>query len=453
MVAALMSSTIRQFSFAIVFVATLGPYAAAQPPSLGQPSLVQPSPEQPSLGQTSFAPPNFGQSNLGLASVEPQQGVLALRSGGVIAGRYSKVGDLYVVAVNGGEIRIDANKVEVACQSIQQAYQLKRTAISQHSVSSHLRLAQWCIRQKLFQQAAAEINTARDIDVGDRRIALIERRLQAVQYQVATARKITNQPAPIPDRAELERWLDGLPRKSVEQFANSIQPLLSNRCATGACHGPTSSRADVHVLRVPRGRSVSRRATARNLREIMKWVDREQPGDSPLLAVPARPHANAEAAIFFLGGHSSGGDEQYRRLVDWVYSLSQQPEGTVPMRDAQDVARPFADAPVMRSAWGTASPLLQPTIVPGRTSPRVSPSRTPVHHALAERRQALEAAAAADPAVRNETPNDLTQRARKQEGDKSARAAGSGAGGYVPIDEFDPEIFNRRHPPTPVDEP
>lgn len=434
MVAALMSATVRQFSFAIVLVTTLGSRAVGQPPR----------PLPPSPASSSVASPILASPSLGPASMEPQQGVLALRSGGVIAGRYAKMGDQYVVAVDGGEIRIDADKVDVACRSIQQAYEIKRAAISQHSVSSHLRLAQWCTRQKLFPQAAAQISTARDIDQLDRRIGLVERRLQAVEHQHATARKTTSQPAPKPDHADLESWMDGLPRKSVEQFANSIQPLLSNRCATGACHGPTSSRADVHVLRVPRGRTVSRRATARNLREVMTWVDRQRPGDSPLLAVPMQPHANARSAIF-----ASGSNEQYRRLVEWVYSVSLQPAGTTPGHGDQDIARPFADAPVMRSPWGTTSPLLQPTTVPWRRASRVAQSRTPVHRALAERRQALEAeaaAAAGDSAARDEKPDADRRDARKQDEGGSARAAGAEVDNYIPVDEFDPEIFNRRRP-------
>jgi hypothetical protein len=418
MVAPLMPPIIRQFSFALVLVATLGSRAVTQSSSL-----------------------------------EPQQGVLALRSGGVIEGRFSKLGDQYVVVVHGGEIRIDADKVEVACRSIDEAYILKRAGLSHHSVSSHLRLAEWCIRHKLFEQAEGEIDTARVIDEGDRRIALAQRRLQAVLQQEATASQTANEPVPAPDHGELEGWLDGLPRESVEQFAHTIQPLLSNRCATGACHGPTSGHVDVHVLRVPRGRTISRRVTARNLREVMKWVDRAQPEDSPLLAVPTRPHASSESAIF-----ATSGDDQYRRLVDWVYSLSQQPVDPVPSGGGQETARPFAVAPVMRSPWGTTSPLLQPTPLPWRTTPRVGPGRTPVHHALAERRQALEEEAAkadaeVDRAAIDESPGDDRRRAQKRGEGESAREAGTESDGYIPVDEFDPEIFNRRHPAPTTEDP
>lgn len=407
-----MSSLVRQFSFALTVVATLASGAWAQPTSL-----------------------------------EPQQGVLTLRSGGVIAGRYSKLGDQYVVVVNGGEIRIDASKVEVACQSLSQAYDLKRAAMSQHSVSAHLRLAQWCIRHKLFDQAGAEILTARNIDDADRRIATIQRRLQAVIHQQATARKVASQPVHVPDQGELERWLGSLPNRSVEQFAKTIQPLLSNRCATGACHGSTSDRVDVHVLRVPRGRRVSRRATARNLREVIKWVDRAQPGQSPLLAVPTHPHANAEAAIF-----SAGDNEQYRQLVSWVYGLSQQPAGVLPGRGGSDMSHPFAGTPVLRSPWGNASPLLQPTPVPWQKTSRLGPGRTPVHHALAQQRQAIEEAAAA---LAEQDSSGTIGDANKDGPTPGAPIKGAvvPAGRYIPVDEFDPEIFNRRRPVPATDEP
>ncbi|MCA9101496.1 MAG: hypothetical protein KDA63_10115 [Planctomycetales bacterium] len=400
------------------------------------------------LGQTPS-----GDDVPAVANLEPQRGVLALRSGGVIKGDYMRLGDQYVVVVNGGEIHIDVSKVEVACRSIDEAYQLKRAAITLPSVSSHLRLASWCLNHRLFQQAAGEIATARQIDSSDRRIELAERRLSALNQQTqqpaAVVRKhsaattdITPE-APSPPIDE-ESWLDGLPAESVEAFATSIQPLLSNRCATGACHGPTSSTVDVHVLRVPRGRSVSRRVTGRNLHEVMKWIDRDRPDASPLLVVPARPHGNAESAIF--GGVD---DDQYRRLVDWVRGLRPTTPTEVVGGDGIDVPRPFDDAPQMRSPWGVSSPLLQPTpAVPWATSPHRGVGRTPVHRALAERQAAGngESVPEAEADPRRETAGRRHAADNRTVDDKRAVDDRGAARGFVPVDPFDPEIFNRSQP-------
>jgi hypothetical protein len=238
-----------------------------------------------------------------------------------------------------------------------------------------------------------------------------------------------------------------LPRESVVDFANTIQPLLSNSCATGACHGPTSAAVDVHVLRVARGRSVSRRVTGRNLSEVMQWVNRQRPQESPLLTVPTRPHGSAEAAIF------ATTDEQYRLLVDWVYSLVPPASPIAPGDANEQLPRPFADAPVMRSQWGPTSPLLQPTRPPWRHSPASTTGRTPVHHALTERQRQIDVGPAEEAAIDENVSDDGLRRAMLGDRGATSTQRPASTGHYVPVDEFDPEIFNRRHPPATHSEP
>jgi hypothetical protein len=80
----------------------------------------------------------------------PRAGVLLLRNGQAIEGKIARAGDLYYVALPGGEIRIQVADVELCCRSLEEGYWRKRAAAELGNVHDHLRLAQWCLRHGLF---------------------------------------------------------------------------------------------------------------------------------------------------------------------------------------------------------------------------------------------------------------------------------------------------------------
>jgi hypothetical protein len=128
-------------------------------------------------------------------------------------------------------------------------------------------------------------------------------------------------------------------------------------------------------------------------------VDRERPGESPLLTAPTRPHGTVKSAIF-----TTRETNQYKQLVAWVYQVSNQavPIGSAAVAEAQS-------APVRRTAR--------------RQHPRRKEPRS-----------------ANDPA----------------EGGKESQAADEhsltgNADEAEAVDPFDPEVFNRRFQPAEPD--
>ena len=64
------------------------------------------------------------------AAVSADEGVLLLRNGHLLRGTITPLGDHYLVTTGAGnEVRLPATSVEMACRSLEEAYQVKRSAI------------------------------------------------------------------------------------------------------------------------------------------------------------------------------------------------------------------------------------------------------------------------------------------------------------------------------------
>ena len=254
----------------------------------------------------------------------PQQGMLLLCNGETIEGKISRVGELYHVALPGGEIRVKAADVELCCRDLQEGYRRKRAAVIPGNVRDHLRLAQWCLRHDLLGPAGRELADALNADPNHPMIGLLERRLKMAVEPPPPPRPPGKPIETAVSPAELDRLVRGMPSGSVENFTQAIQPLLVNNCAAAGCHGPRSP-SEFRLLRVPSGRPPSRRLTQRNLHAVMPWVDRDNPIASRLLTAPIQPHGTAKKAVF-----GKGRATQYQRLVDWVCQLSGRPVAKIP---------------------------------------------------------------------------------------------------------------------------
>jgi hypothetical protein len=206
---------------------------------------------------------------------------------------------------------------------LNEGYLRKRQSVRPDRVEDRLDLAEWCIRHRLLDQAAAELRDAASADNTHPMIPLLHRRLELAKNPP---------PAPEASRAtivshdELERLVRGLPPESVETFTTSIQPLLVNHCATAGCHtaGP-QSRTTWQLLRVPLAKSATRRVTQRNIASTLDLVNRESPSASQLLTVPLEQHGTTRGPIF-----SSREIAQYKLLVDWVHQVASRTKAASP---------------------------------------------------------------------------------------------------------------------------
>jgi hypothetical protein len=245
----------------------------------------------------------------------PQEGYLLLKNGEVLEGKVFVAGDQYYVALPAGEIRVKRAEAECFCRDLEEGYHSKRAKFDAPQVQDHLALAEWCLRHKLTGHASRELADALAADPKHPRIALVQRRLELALREPPPA-GVPSAPTNAPTHDDLDRLVRSLPASTVETFTNSIQPLLLNHCATAGCHGPAST-GGLRLLRMPAGRTPTRRLTQRNLHATLAAVDRKKPAESRLLTLSIEPHGGATSPVF------SGRDvEKVRQLTAWVHAVS-----------------------------------------------------------------------------------------------------------------------------------
>jgi len=253
-------------------------------------------------------------------------GVLVLRNGETLQGQISLVGDKYIVAVDGGELFVRASEVDACAGSYEALYQDRRARTAPDDVVAHLQLALWCKQHGLANRAAEELAAAKALDPRHPMLPLTERRLQTAPPE-AGAVPPPQRPAVRPvETDDLEALVRGMPPGTVETFAQTVQPLLVNRCAAAGCHGPGAPEP-MRLERIPPSRMAVRRLTQQNLRTVLRWIDRNDPAASPLLTAPLRAHGPGRSPVF-----TDPEVAQYRQLVAWVARVTQgsSPGGTTP---------------------------------------------------------------------------------------------------------------------------
>jgi len=246
------------------------------------------------------------------ADPTPQAGVLLLRNGEVLEGKIARVGDFYYVAVPNGQVRIRAADVEAACRTLQEGYRFKRHNIRLPSAQEHLNLGQWCIRHGLVKEAEVELGEAQRLQPDHPLVPLLRRRIEIAKQSGLFRPLSATEGASKGDAYELDQWVRSLPPTVVEQFTQSVQPILLNSCTASGCHGPAEKNR-FSLLKPPTGQLATRRLTQRNLASAFQWINPKEPLRSPLLTMPLGPHGSAKAPIF---GHPHS--EAYQRLVRWV---------------------------------------------------------------------------------------------------------------------------------------
>jgi hypothetical protein len=324
------------------------------------------------------------------ATLRPAEGVLLLRNGSLIRGLITPAGNQFVVTLGEtSEIRLPTTEVEAWCEDLADAYRWKSTHLPADHADAHIALADWCLKQRLFEQSEFHYQTAFKREPKNSRVAAFAERL-------AIARKLAEPPpkatveiaAPRTNLDEIEQSLRDVPKTALERFAASVQPILLNRCSAGACHG-VGSKSEFRLLRATGNQQLPQRFTQRNLQATLQFVDRENPLNSPLLRVPQAPHGDALAAVF---------DERSKRQAEevqaWLSLFTPRASNAAAPIVAGNSAIPVK--PAGQSGAETAQPSVQPASA-GEALPLSKPGS---------------------------------------------------AGEFRPRDPFDPEIFNRRFGPN-----
>jgi hypothetical protein len=301
--------------------------------------------------------------------------LVVLRNGEVLKGAVAPEGERFVITLPGRQISLRDSEIDVVADTLEEAYRLKRNKTRPTDVDGRLDLAAWCIHHRLWANAQAELAAAANVQPYNLRLAVLQHRLQrSIAHATAQSETAKDPPrsrgtvaekSPVvqavargPDRqandagrawppaassrsiaatksadslsnkdpqdrpaaaespASLERFVRSLPARAVEQFTNSLHPMIVRSCATAGCHAP-GNRTEFTLLRLPHGRAPSRRLTQRNLYSTAQLVDFSNSSESRLLAIASQPHGPLKAGAF-----GDARSPRYQELVDWINTLT-----------------------------------------------------------------------------------------------------------------------------------
>lgn len=358
-------------------------------------------------------------------SLKPREGVVLLNNGELIAGTIIAAGDRYDVHLETGEISLKRSEVALVCRDAQECYLHKLAGIDQGRASDHLELAEWCVKNGLYESAEKELAAARTADPAHPKIRLVESRLTLARQPARDAPAAEG-----PEKRAAQESLDGLarnlPKGAMESFTNTIQPMLLNYCAKGGCHAGRG-QGGLQLERI-HPKLAGRFTTQRNLRRVLSQVDRENPPQSKLLLAPIHPHGTSQAPIFTRHDQS-----QYKQLVQWVYSVAGFQQTSAQPTLAQRTA------PLLQTVPGASG---APANVPDDAQPSAGAERS------ADELPA-ESQIDGNPTVPTAAQRALTRQQLQALGvqDRAVSKVQYGADTtpeFVPKDPFDPEIFNRR---------
>ena len=203
--------------------------------------------------------------------------------------------------------------------------------------------------------------------------------------------------------AELERETRSMPKGSIGHYRQRIERVLASGCSAAKCHDANSRL--MPLMQLSRSQAIPRRQSQRNLHNVLKYVDRTHPFESPLLLAAITPHASGEEPIL------KEGTDKYNNLIRWLVMLSDDPNTAA----AQSVNA--AEVAKQASQFAAREELEMVDLQP------VKPEPIGINHLNGE---PIGKSALAFPVTIKEIPNLDSQDP-----------------GFRPMDPFDPEIFNR----------
>jgi hypothetical protein len=200
---------------------------------------------------------------------------------------------------------------------------------------------------------------------------------------------------PIP---QLEKLTRSMPTGSLGHYRQRVERVLTHNC--GKCHD--SDSRTMPLMQVGRMQAIPRRQSQRNLHNVLRYVDRQRPMESPLLIAASKPHAGAENPIL------KPGTEHYQNLMLWLIMLSDDPQAAA----FQAMASP------LESTLGDSADEETPAPINGVVPVKPEPAGLMPLDDMSDK----------FPVTIGEIPK-----------------LNSPDNEFTPMDPFDPEIFNRKY--------
>lgn len=279
--------------------------------------------------------------------------MVVLRNGKVIEGRFRLAQGGYEVDSAGGRVFVADSFIWFTAEGRLDAYKTIRERIPETTPNGHVRIAQWCVENRLTAQAVEQLGFALRLEPDHADARSMLRLLEAGSDPSNGA---SGSAAPrSPSLEEEVPTLGGLPPESAREFVSRVQPILVNRCGNASCHGTASQNAFT-LRNVRAGNPAYRTLTIQNLDAVLDQLSAEQPGTSPLLVRPQQPGHGGSHKPLFAG---PAGATQLRTIAAWVATVAQSVPKSLPSEAAEaeigsllltsGESEPTSNAPVPKS--------------------------------------------------------------------------------------------------------
>jgi hypothetical protein len=364
----------------------------------------------------------------------PAPAVLLLSTGEVVRGLVEETDEGYLVRTPIGELPYRRRQVEKVFGSIAEVYAYRRGRTPESDPDERLKLAQWCLAQKLHPQAQAELKAVLALNPQDGRARSMLFQLQSAGGRglpadagvQRTGGERVEPPAALSSTTLKELREAGrnnplasgmpvifdLPQamavKRYQEFAAYVHPALQRTCAQ--CHNEEAS-SKFQLIQARTKRDLDNDLLIRaNLDAALRLIEPRDPSKSPLLSAAILPHPPSGKPILTGPNHPT-----YRLLITWVQGLKST-TATATRPASHPAPAPGGSGVVPASAEGAAPAPAQ--FAADRMAPR--PAATP-------------AAPVAAPAVVPEAPATLeVPHSIQFPGGEARQAAPAPAGQMLP---------------------
>ncbi|MEO6810600.1 MAG: hypothetical protein ABI353_15905 [Isosphaeraceae bacterium] len=274
--------------------------------------------------------------------------VLLLSNGQVFHGPIVEDDNGYLVKHKFGTIHKRRREVEGAFATLEEAYQYKLKRTPPRDPAERMKLARWCLDQKLSEHALEQLKGVVTLDPGDPEARAMLISLNASADRAATLDPQVARTSGVADDAhepgmlnldEVRRRkstrgpvgppviLDLPPPLAVrryQEFAKGVHPILQQRCAK--CHNETSRAGGFQLIQARTRHDLANDLLLRtNLDATMALINGENPSDSRLLNLAFKPHSPTRQPLF-----TGPNDPSYRVVATWVNSLQLPRTATAP---------------------------------------------------------------------------------------------------------------------------
>jgi hypothetical protein len=206
---------------------------------------------------------------------------------------------------------------------------------------------------------------------------------------------------------QLERELKTLPKGTAGFYRSRVERALTYGCNAAKCHDSESRILPLRQIKATQ--AITRVQSQRNLRNVLKYVDRAKPFESRLYLAATQPHAGRAEPILILN--------RAENLKKWLVMIAEDPNQAL-----QDAAR-LEQSSVTATASGLETQVQD-------TSPAM---KTPLNDS---------SSVAFENSNRLAPLSDSSLQFPATVGEIPSLSGGEKA--FIPKDPFDPEIFNRR---------